>query len=118
MTGNPLARDRWVRIESDFGASGVWNRDGAACTPDWLPVAAATVAHIRAWQETYDDIMLVFERMDPSELEQKMRAHWSEGFVIAHAVKAELPDWTVVVGDAPFEYEVVPRARRRSKPPD
>lgn len=118
MAENPFSRDRWVRLEVDYEAYGVWNRDGIACSPDYLPVAAATVARIRAWQQTFDEATRGFEGVESDELDQKLLAHWIDGFDIANEVKAQLLDWTVVVGGTPFEHEVVPRARRRSKPSD
>lgn len=109
MHDNSLTRHRWVRIETDYGADGVWNRDGAACSADWLPVSPELIARIRAWQAVCDDFLGVLEEIQRGGLVNEQRDHWIEGFEIAKEVKAALPDWTVIVGDAPFEFEVVPR---------
>lgn len=111
---NELIAHKWVRILADSSAEGVWEIGGGGTTADALPVPAALIQRIRAWQAWYDrdeDKWGLF-RGD-------VVAFSAEGLAIARAVKAALPDWTVVYLDsaaaeraeeggprAAFEYEV------------
>jgi hypothetical protein len=88
----------WVRIMADALADGVWDRDGCGDRADALPVPADLVARIRAWQAWYDrdgwgdDAGRPLARFD-------LDAFAAEGLAIAQAVKAALPDWTVIYFD-------------------
>jgi hypothetical protein len=90
-----LAADRWVRIMADYCADGVWARDGCGGCADELPVDPALIARIRAWQEWYDTKAADFESPSPFDV----KAFAAEGLAIARAVKAALPDWTVMYFD-------------------
>ncbi|MDO9709847.1 hypothetical protein [Paracraurococcus lichenis] len=112
-----LAEARWVRIMVDYCADGVWHPDGCAGHAEELPVDAGLIARIRRWQEWYDteskDYLPPEERTGQFDL----AAFAAEGLAIARAVKAALPDWTVIYFDeaacrldAPresFEYEII-----------
>lgn len=102
-----FAETKWVRIMNDYSASGVWGKDGAAYEPSDLPLPADLQDQILAWAEEWEA-----EETSVGEMTNK-------GLAIAKAVKAELPDWTVVFFDeaklasAPntedrsvFEYEI------------
>lgn len=114
---SPLSRDRWVRIMCEYFCDGVWAKDNSPCHASDLPVSVELVDRIRAWQRLYDS--------KHSSLSVKVWLRWrrsmDEGLAIAVAVKAELPDWTVVYFDesamedalatsvrprALFEYEI------------
>lgn len=116
---NTLVSHRWVRVMCDFCADGVWNIRGASCPVEDLPVPAALRARITNWQKRYD------EECDPPEnpIGFDVEDFNAEGLMIARAVKAELPDWTVIYHDEAidcsgkpreeWEYEVrLPRAPR------
>jgi hypothetical protein len=94
-----LAADKWVRIMCDFSADGVWARTGGAAMPEDLPVSVGLHKRIRAWQDWYER----HARPDPEFSSAPpgfgIDAFSSEGLAIAKAVKAELPDWTVVYHD-------------------
>jgi hypothetical protein len=96
MTGedNELIAHKWVRILVDSCAQGVWEKGGGAPPVADLPVSAGLIQRIRDWQAWYDrdeDKWGVF-RGDVAALS-------AAGLEIARAVKAELPDWTVVYFD-------------------
>ena len=102
---------RWVRIMADFYADGVWNLAGESCLSDDLPISTALLKRLQAWQEWYD------RDCDQEERIFDLKAFAAEGLAIARAVKAELPDWTVVYHDESkagdyrgprfvFEYEI------------
>jgi hypothetical protein len=107
----PFTEERWVRIMADYSADGVWHRDGCGDSADELPVGADLIARIRRWQAWY-------EQDDPRDPDARfdVEAFAAEGRAIAQAVKAALPDWTVVYFDEAacrrggpretFEYEI------------
>jgi hypothetical protein len=117
---NSLTLQKWVRIMGDFAADGVWNKQGALCDLDDLPVSDALKRRIAAWMDWYDRGA---DRSDRNAVPFDVRVFSEQGLEIARDVKRELPDWTVVyfdqqrcheslhVGDSEdrsyFEYEVI-----------
>jgi hypothetical protein len=107
-------RDRWVRVMADILADGVWDVSGCGRSCEELPISAALVARIRAWQEWHDRFNDEVERDDGDETVESppgwdIGAFAAEGLDLAKALKAELgPDWTVVYHDE--------AAARRSEP--
>lgn len=115
-----MSDEKWVRVMCDFSAEGVWAKDGAGISMDELPISREIKQRLLEWQEW-------FERDYENYLPPSQRttnfdaAHFSRvGLEIAKAIKAELPDWTVVYFDeerssagdrssdrASFEYEVL-----------
>jgi hypothetical protein len=120
-----LTDDKWVRVMADFHAEGVWNKDGAGCSADELPISNALNVRLLNWQGQYDEECEDYLPDDErSERGRKFdRAAFSEeGRQIAQAIKAELPDWTLIYFDdekafgretdgdrSAFEYEIAPR---------
>lgn len=105
-----LSDDRWVRVMADFCAAGLWAKNGAGVGDDDLPVSEVTKDRLRLWQATYD-----------TEDGEVAEPQFSDiGREIARAIKAELPDWTVIYFDnnkafsdnrddgdrSAFEYEI------------
>ena len=114
MDDNLLVAHKWVRILADNSADGVWDIEGCGCCADDLPIPAALIDRIRAWQAWYDR-----DENGWGLFKGDVDAFAAEGLAVARAVKAALPDWTVVyfdeaarVGAAEgaarevFEYEV------------
>ena len=115
-----LCAEKWVRIMADYDADGIWNIRGAAEPADLLPISGVLRQRLLAWQRRYDkeceDYLPVAERTTEFDLADFSQ----EGLKIAQAIKAELPDWTVLYfdevkspkGQAPnqdrsaFEYEI------------
>lgn len=91
----PAFPDRWVRVICHYSADGVWNSRGEACDADDLPISAGLIARLRAWQALYD------ARTDDESAGAAfdVEPFAAEGLAIARAIKAELPDWTVVYWD-------------------
>ena len=54
MDDNLLVAHKWVRILADNSADGVWDIEGCGCCADDLPIPAALIDRIRAWQTWYD----------------------------------------------------------------
>lgn len=118
-----FCKEKWVRIMCDFGAEGVWAKDGAAIGMDELPISREIKQRLLEWQEW-------FERDYENYLPPSQRtstfdviAFSKEGLEIAKAIKAELPDWAVIYFDeekstagnrnsarSSFEYEVRPQS--------
>lgn len=85
--------DQWIRVMCDHCCDGVWNRAGAACSVEDLPVSTDLRARLLRWQATHD-------AHDDHELGLLADdAFVAEGLAIARAVKAQLRDWTVVYHD-------------------
>lgn len=86
---------RWVRIMAVHGSEGVWRMDGTEGVLDDLPVARSLRDRLDAWQAVYDE----HDDMDEAAPRLDVDAFAAEGLAIARAVKAALPDWTVVYHD-------------------
>lgn len=88
--------DHWVRIMADYGANGVWDSDGYACTVDELPLTEELKTAIRAWADWYDrDCEYGLPNPRPFPLAEFA----SQGLVLAQRVKSELPHWTIIYFD-------------------
>ena len=85
---------KWVRILADSSADGVWEKGGGATTADALPVSVALIQRIREWQAWYDR-----DEDNWGLFRGDVAAFSAEGLAIVRAVKAALPDWTVVYFD-------------------
>jgi hypothetical protein len=92
---NTLIAWKWVRIMADYAADGVWDKTGAGCCADELPIEPTLVERLRAWQAWFDDLSDDNERNPDWDAAAFAR----EGLAIARAVKAALPDWTVIYFD-------------------
>lgn len=111
-----INRHRWVRIMCDYSCDGVWDIEGRACGAEDLPISPSLIARIRRWQAHYEAIEDAVDAEGRSYRECDWTAFSQEGLAIARAVKAALPDWTVIyfdearaaIGGAPsgYEYEI------------
>lgn len=100
---NPLAEACWVRIMCDYCADPVWARGGGNCDLESLPVSPGLIDRLRAWARLYKG-----KSSSTGVLNWRHRRQFSEeGLAIAEAVKAELPDWTVVYHDEEMCEETV-----------
>ncbi|GAB6968149.1 hypothetical protein JCM25156A_21860 [Komagataeibacter kakiaceti JCM 25156] len=115
-----LEKDKWVRIMGVYGDESVlWDRKGVGRCLDELPIIPQLRDHLARWGKSYR------ERDEYSEEEWlhleppfDIERYAAEGLVLARAVKAALPDWTVIYFDVSkvdyknslprhvFEYEV------------
>lgn len=92
----------WIRVECDFLAGGVWDREQSTVQPEFLPISDDLVFRILRWNDMYD--RSVGYRNKPTE--ELLAQHDGEGLAIAKAFKRECPEWTVV-----FTHELRRRAR-------
>ena len=81
---------RRVFLMADYGSSGVWGHDGAPLDPGQLPISAQVRADLARWSARFQQL---FET--PAEVD----AFVAEGRAIAHAIKIELPAWSVIYFD-------------------
>jgi hypothetical protein len=108
---------RWARVMPKHSSDGIWHQDGCAGSVDELPISEGLRAGLLAWADRYDE----FEDHLP-EAERRpfdVQLYATEGLAIARAIKAALPEWTVIYFDISrcrwadreqpreeFEYEV------------
>ena len=90
----------YVRLMLDHSSGGVWQIDGVGSDPEALPIPRALSVRILAWQADYDKWEAAHNASsgDPPECQPYFPFdHFdSEGAVIATALRAALPGWTVV----------------------
>ncbi|PYE86669.1 hypothetical protein [Phyllobacterium leguminum] len=98
-----LAREKWVRVMCDYGAEGVWDKDGVSREPEELAISRELMDRIYKWQEWHDRIVDRYYDEELSDDDESLIrdyiANSAEGYDIALAVKSALPDWTVVYFD-------------------
>jgi hypothetical protein len=75
---------------ADYGTAGIWDHDGNPLDPARLPLSPQLRARLTRW-------CALFERSFEAEID--LEAFAAEGRAIARAVKAELPDWSIVYFD-------------------
>jgi hypothetical protein len=73
-----------------YGSAGVWDHDGAPLDPHRLPLSPKLRARLARWSARFQQSF---------ETEIDLDAFATEGRAIACAVKAELPDWSIVYFD-------------------
>ena len=88
---------------ADYGAAGVWDHDGMPLDPARLPISAKLRARLARWCGRFQESF---------ETEIDLNAFAAEGRAIACAVKAELPDWSIVY----FDEAEAARAKYRGSP--
>lgn len=104
---------RWVRLMAVYGSEGVWQMDGTEGMLDDLPVPAALRDRIDAWQAVYDE----HDDMDAEAPALDVDHFAADGLAIARAIKAALPDWTVIYHDEAKSKRGLPRDACESEIP-
>ena len=75
---------------ADYGSAGPWDHDGAPLNPSRPPLSPKLRERLARW-------CVRFQRSFEHEID--LDAFAAEGHAIARAVKAELPDWSIVYFD-------------------
>jgi hypothetical protein len=96
-------RRRHLHLMADYGTAGVWDHDGAALDPDRLPLSPKLRARLARWCDR-------FQKSFETEIDLDTFA--AEGRAIARAIKAELPDWSIVY----FDEAAAARAKYQGAP--
>jgi hypothetical protein len=100
-------REKWIQLRLTCSNKGLGRKDGSAIDPAALPISDDLRERLEAWcarlWDTLGDETITGIARTPAGREQA----WAlidtldkEGFAIARALKAELPDWTVYYYDA------------------
>ncbi|NVN10257.1 hypothetical protein [Nguyenibacter vanlangensis] len=92
----PLPPDQWLAMGGDL-TNCLWTSTGDPMFYEDLPITGALKARLEAWERwasEYEDF-LPREKRAPFDLE----GFTASGLDIACALKAELPDWTIVYRD-------------------
>jgi hypothetical protein len=77
----------------------LWDRDGAGGFAPDVPISDGLRARLAAWCRSYEDTEFYLPASMRQETSFDLQAFCDEGLAIARAIKAELPDWTVVYFD-------------------
>ena len=77
---------------AEQGSGGVWDREGCGACIESVPVSAPLAARFERWLARYERARDDWMR-DP---EFDYAGFAAEGLAVARAVKAELPDWTIL----------------------
>lgn len=106
------AKPCWVKGMADYSSCGLWDSRGVHWDDSDLPVSDELKARLRKWCDWY-------ERNDdylPEPTTQfDYKAFSAAGLLIAKAIKAELPDWTVTYFD---ESKLMKALEGKRKPQD
>jgi hypothetical protein len=94
---------RNLHLMADYGAAGVWDHDGAPLDPAKLPISPKLRERLARWCARFQKSF---------ETEIDLDAFAAEGRAIARAVKAELPNWSVVY----FDEAAAARAKYQGSP--
>ncbi|MBP2303439.1 hypothetical protein [Azospirillum picis] len=89
---------------ADFSSEGLWDRDGIMMDREDLPISPELSARHLAWCDRYEFNDLYEGKATPSF---DLPGFAAEGLAIAKAIKAELPDWTVIYFDEAKAYRTV-----------
>lgn len=99
-----VPKEKWVRLMADHSSTGIWLSDGTMAEPDEFPVSSHLHARIETWCGWYErDQNYLFPHERTTDFDYK--AFSAEGLAIAHAIKAELSDWTVFYFDEATYHE-------------
>jgi hypothetical protein len=99
QTGNVTeieANPRWVKVMADYSSCGLWDSNGVHSDDADLPVSESLKARLRKWCDWYE---LNDDYLPEPTTQFDYEAFSAEGLLIAKAIKAQLPDWTVVYFD-------------------
>jgi hypothetical protein len=88
---------QWVRVMADYSSDGLWAYDGVMMMREDLPISPLLAARHERWCMLYESYDYDTPDDDPAMFD--ITGFAAEGLLIAKAIKAELPDWTVVYFD-------------------
>jgi len=97
---NHLVAERWVRVFGTCSSEGIWDKDGCEVGVEDLPVTKELQQQILDWQLEYERLWDLYQEV---EIKDWPATNWHafsfQGLELAKAVKAQLPDWTVMYFD-------------------
>lgn len=84
--------DKWLRVDCDYYAEGLWTPTGAMTSVFDVPIPEPLRQRILAWQAWFDESAVPWEAGNPYDWE----LHAATAYDIARCIKRTLPEWTVV----------------------
>lgn len=87
--------DRFLRVDCDYEAEGLWDKRGRMVSADSVPVDQALRDRIKAWNAWYSDEAMPWRPDDRYNWE----LHRLNAEDIARCLKRSLGDWTIVALD-------------------
>jgi hypothetical protein len=87
---------RWVKVMAEYTSTGLWDSRGTNVEESFVPMSPSLQARLNAWCVWYENND---DYLPESTGEFDYAGFSAEGLAIARAIKAELPDWTVVYFD-------------------
>ena len=114
---NHLVAERWVRVFGTCSSEGIWDKDGCEVGVEDLPVTKELQQQILDWQLEYERLWDLYQEV---EIKDWPATNWHafsfQGLELAKAVKAQLPDWTVMYFDEEKYAESEVDYRRKTMP--
>jgi hypothetical protein len=92
---NSLIEHKYVKVMCDYCADGIWDKNGASCAIEELPVTTDLHDRIMKWQKMHDRTDC-FNENAPENIPWNTTG-MQEGLKIATEIKRQLPDWTVIL---------------------
>ena len=99
--------DRWIQLRLTCGTQGLGRKDGSAIDPAALPISDELRERLAAWCVRLFDALTDDTTTNMARTPAGRERAWTlidaldkDGFNVARALKAELPDWTVYYYDA------------------
>ena len=100
---------KFLRIDCDFEAEGLWNERGAMVPVDSAPLSRPLRDRIRAWNAWYSEAAQPWSQHDTFDYALNRQT----AVDIARWVVRELPDWAIVA----LDYRVTPSGQVSERVP-
>lgn len=86
-----------LKVMFDHEATGVWDYEGKSIPVEFVPVSQKTRDLITSFQKGLNDREIPYGRDYTFEEEKQYAEHMITGLIAAMALKAELPDWQILI---------------------
>lgn len=86
-----------LKVMFDHEATGVWDYEGKSIPLEFVPVSDTTRNLIIRFQKGLNNMDIPYNRDYTFEEEKQFAEHMVTGLVAAMALKAELPDWQILL---------------------
>lgn len=86
-----------LKVMFDHEATGIWDYEGKSIPLEYVPVSDTTRNLIATFQQGLNSMEIAYDREYTWEEEKQYAGHMVTGLVAAMALKAELPDWQILL---------------------
>lgn len=86
-----------LKVMFDHEATGVWDYEGKSIPVEYVPVSETARNLITRFQKGLNSMEIPYGRQYSWEEEKQYAEHMITGLVAAMALKAELPDWQILL---------------------